>query len=182
MGGLAPNAPAIKGAACQALDALSTDRTKLEILRSALGAIKAASYQGLENVLGQHLLPAKFDAAETAKIVAHLRDCWFNVNSPKYFFPGTQSTAEIYGQGLTQTLILSLSGSGTPLPIDSWWLLDHTQVELLNFKTPRQVTLMIATPRPGSGQPLDAGHGTVALSTRSTGGRVTDHVIETTRR
>jgi hypothetical protein len=146
MGSYVPGAPCIKGAACQALDTLSADRAGLVRLKDALQGIQNADYAGLEIVLGRHLLPAIYNASAIEKIVAHLRARWFDPGSPDCFFPG-EKVACIYGQGLNMTLSLAL-GSTPHLPIDAWWALHHRQVEMLNFKSPLQVTLVIATPPP----------------------------------
>ena len=168
--------PCVKGAACQALDALSGNRHGLLNLQAGIASIAGANYHGLENVLGQHLLPVKYAAADVAKIVTHLKACWFDPTSSACFFSG-MTVAPVYAQGMLKTIELSLA-SNTPVPIDSWWALDHSLVEMLNFATPRQVTLIIATPRPGSRADLAAAGGaTVGFSTRHQDGRLLDQVL-----
>lgn len=144
-----PNATSIRGAACKALTNISAKRADMEALLAALDAIEPAGYAGLESVLGKHLLTHGFNATEIAQIVKHLGECWFNAASPKYYFPGTPNTAKIYGQGLSQTLTASLAvNTPAPLPIEARWYLGHSKVDMLNIATERQVTLVIATPRP----------------------------------
>jgi hypothetical protein len=178
-----PGAPCVKGAACQALDALSKERAGLEALKSALRGIQANEYAGLETVLGRYLLPAAYGAEEVKDIVAHLASCWFDPRSPDCFFPGI-SVAAIYGQGLTTSLSLALQSTPS-LPIDSWWALDHAEFDMLNFRTARQVTLLIATPRPKTMQSAVRDRderATVGYSTRMQDGSVRDRELPIPRR
>jgi hypothetical protein len=148
MGGLAGPGKCVKGAACLALDKLSGDRDGMIALQDAIAGIASAGYAGLENVLGQFLLPALYSAADAAKTTTHLKACWFDPSSPTCYFPGVD-VAKIYGQGLLKTLELSLKSGA---PVDTWWVRDHAAVEMLNLASPRQVTLIIATPRLADGQ------------------------------
>ena len=178
-----PSASTVKGAACQALDKLSLDRAALSRLQTALIGISAAKFDGLQDVLAQHLLPARkpaYTATQIEGIRTHLKECWFDAASPTCYFPRVP-VAEIYGAGILQTVSLSLDGNR---PIDSWWALDHGAVDMMNFATPRQVTLIIATPRPAAGgadmrlladraEPAVGG-----LSTRFIGGTVQNQKLE----
>jgi hypothetical protein len=178
-----PRAPCIKGAACQALDALSKDRAGLEALKGALREIQVREYAGLEHVLGRYLLPAAYGAGDVEEIVAHLTSCWFDPTSSDFFFPGL-SVAPIYGQGLSTTLSLALESTPN-LPVDAWWVLDHAEFGMLNFRTPRQVTLIIATPRPKAMQTLmreRSDKTTVGYSTHMQDGSVRDRELPIPRR
>jgi hypothetical protein len=117
-------------------------------LEGALENAKPSKFVGLESVLGQFLFPVVYQSnpGEIARLVRHLKECWFDPASPTCFFPGV-TAAQTYGMGLLKTLNLSMRT--TPhLPIDSYWVLDHAAFDMLNFATQRQVTLLIATPRP----------------------------------
>ena len=49
------------------------------------------------------------NAAERARIVAHLERHWFDQASPEAFFPGVP-VASIYAQGVIKALDLALAG------------------------------------------------------------------------
>jgi hypothetical protein len=155
MGPVDPDDPAAKGPATECLDALSVApdaRDRLRALVAALLEIQAASFSGLEDVLARHLLSVLYNAEQSARIAEDLRATWFSETG---WWPTFQPIAPIYGLGLLQTVRASLSSSGPPIPIDSYWMLGHTSVELITLVNPRQVTLMIATPTPP--QPPRAG-------------------------
>jgi hypothetical protein len=172
--------PCIKGPACQALDNISSSRAALTQLQTALVGISAAKFAGLENVLAQYLLPARqpaYTPVEIDNIRVHLKANWFDPTSPSCFFPGLE-VANIYGVGLLKTLELALSRN---VPIDAWWALDHVVMDMLNFATPRQVTLVIATPRPaGQLQSLSvtASEPTVGFSTRNLQGSIQSRKLQ----
>jgi hypothetical protein len=179
MGGVAPPGdPFAKGAACQCLDMLPAHPAKMSALQTALVGI-APSFVGLETVLGNILLPLNYDEVETAKLVQHLKRYWFDPASSDCYFPGIQ-VAETYGKGLLKMLSLSMS-STPPLPIDAYWVLDHAEFDMLNFKTAQQVTLLIATPRPRGDASVGA-LATEAWSTRAVGGRVEERRIVVRKR
>jgi hypothetical protein len=116
-------------------------------LQSALQDLSRVRFVGLENVLCADLLPAipSYTPADIDKLRRHLRTCWFDPASASTFFPGISNVAQIYGEGLLKSLEQALERG---VPIDAWWTLDHAKVDMLNFVTARQVTLIIATPRP----------------------------------
>ena len=149
-------------------------------LQSALAGISGVNFSGLENVLGQFLLPARLPAyapAEIATIVAHLKTYWFDPTSPARYFPGFD-VAGIYGVGMLKTIEESLKHN---LPVDAWWALDHAVIDMLNFVTPRQVTLVIATPRPARSIEARLAGGaepTAGFSTRQSGGTVETRKLE----
>ena len=146
MGGKAPGDPFVKGAACQCLDMLPAHPDKMEALQTALLGIASSEFVGLETVLGQFLLPLKYNASQTAQLVQHLKEYWFDPTSTNSYFPGIP-VAKTYGRGLLKTLSLSMRTT-PPLPINSYWVLDHKEFYMLNLPPGRQVTLLIATPRP----------------------------------
>lgn len=181
--GMSTPDPCIKGAACQALDALSSDRNGMIQLQTALAGIAGARFAGLENVMAQYLLPAKkpaFTAADIDKIKRYLKATWFDPTSPSTYFPG-KDVADIYGIGLLKTIELSLQNNA---PVDAWWALDHGTVDMLNFATPRQITLIIATPRPAGQINAQIAVAAVApepnagYSTRHTGAAVVTRKLE----
>jgi hypothetical protein len=162
----------IKGPACQALDAISSNTAAMTQLQAALAAISGADFAGLEDVLATNLLPASFSANAIIKLKAQLKSNWFDPNSPSPYFPGL-NVAGPYGLGLMKTLELALKSH---LPIDSWWLPNHTEIDMLNLVSPRQVTLIIATPQPAAqaaGQAAtQPAATTIGFSTRLVAGRV----------
>jgi hypothetical protein len=169
--------PCIKGPACQALDAISSDKAAMTQLQAALTGI-SANFSGIENVLAQYLLPAAYSAAATDKIKAHLKACWFDPTSPTTYFPGLD-VAKPYGLGILKVLELALERG---VPIDSWWLPNHAEIDMLNFASPRQVTLVIATPSPANqalmqavAQPMPS---TIGFSTRLVAGEVQTRLLK----
>ncbi len=178
MGCSAPGDPFVKGAACQCLDMLPAQPDKMAALQGALLGVASSKFVGLESVLGQFLFPLKFDPKRIGQLVRHLKECWFDPTSTTCFFPGA-AAAETYGKGLLRTLSLSMRTT-PPLPIDSYWVLDHAEFDMLNFATARQVTLLIATPRPRGAAvkgPLVGMDATEAWSTRALSGNAEERKI-----
>lgn len=138
----------VKGAACIALDKLSSDRGGLIALQAAIANLAPVGYRGLENALGQKLMPVAFPPAECERLTRHLKQRWFDAESDKCYFPGVD-VARLYGEGMLKTIELALTSN---LPIDTWWSRDHGTVEMLNLPTPRQITLVIGTPRLANNQ------------------------------
>jgi len=149
MAGFAVNDPVAKGPVTMYLDQISIRadaRPRLEALRAALVAL-APAYGGLETVLAEHLFKDFYTPAQVANLSEYLRRYWFDVETG--WWPAFQPIAPIYALGLLQTLSASLAPkTPAPLPIDSYWVLNHNHVEVLNLVSPRQVTLLIATPPP----------------------------------
>jgi hypothetical protein len=179
MGGTVPGDPISKGAACKCLDVLPAHPAKMTALQTALVGIAASGYTGLETVLGTHLLPLIYNPSDTAKVVQQLKRYWFDPASPDCFFPGIK-VAETYCRGLIRTLSLSMATT-PPLRIDAYWVLDHAEFDMLNLKSARQVTLLIATPRPSGagagGAGISGSFATEMWSTRAAGGRVEERRI-----
>lgn len=160
-GFVAENVPCAKGAICHCLDEFSKGRgarARVARLRDALAALPG--YAGLTEVFDRHLLSRVItDAAERARVVAHLQRHWFDQHSPDAFFPGVP-VASIYAQGVLKALDLALAGPRV-VPLNAWWLLDYPQVKLLSLADADQagvtiggrVTLLIMTPRPTGGSP-----------------------------
>jgi hypothetical protein len=152
--------PCAKGPICYCLDEFSKGRgarSRIAKLRYAIAEL-APSYAGLAEVFDEYLMSHVItDADQRQKIVAHLKRFWFEPDT-KPFFP-TDPVAKIYAEGVLQTLDLSLKGK-RPVPINSWWVLDSTDLRMLNFAEVKKgvtisgnVTLLIMTPRPeGSGR------------------------------
>ena len=148
---VAPNDPVGKGPVTVCLDDLSTGanaRADLERLRNAIVAI-GPSFQGLENVFAQHLLPVRYSAQQIPRITAYLREFWFDEATG--WWPTFQPIAPVYAMGVIQTINASLASKGAPLPINSYWILNHLHVEMINLASPIQVTLLICTPPPPIG-------------------------------
>jgi hypothetical protein len=148
MGPIQPDDPAAKGPVTESLDTISVAsdaRDRLTALQQAILGIEAANFVGLENVFAQHLFQEFYTAEQISSIVEYLRTNWFSETG---WWPSSQPIAPVYAQGLVQTLRASLSIVGTPLPIDSYWILGQEQVKLITLVSPRQVTLLICTPTP----------------------------------
>jgi hypothetical protein len=163
--------PVAKGAVTYCLDRLSVQvngAAHLAALRSAIAAARP-NFTNLADVLGRHLFPFFYNATQIAAITKHLNDKWFNPATA--WWPAFQPIAPIYADGLLQTLNFALAGlalergqapkpgrtakpgqtpkSGrAPKPIDSYWIIGHDQVQMINLVSPQQVTLLIATPIP----------------------------------
>jgi hypothetical protein len=152
MGFMYSDDPIAKGPVTYCLDALSVNSVNatyyLGELRTALSTWNSAS-GGLEDVLDRHLFKPVYvsDPNKRTAAVNYLKASWFGP-SGTYF----GDIGQVYAAGLIQTLNLSLTDGGnprpTPLPIDSYWIVDHKDVELINLLSKYQVTLLIATPRP----------------------------------
>jgi hypothetical protein len=138
-----------KGPVTRCLDDMSVRpdaRARLVALRQGILALRNQSYRGLEAVFAAHLFPGFYNAGQAEHITRYLETNWFSQATG--WWPAFQPIAQIYAIGLLQTLDMSLSKEGTPRPIDSYWIIGHEQVELINLANPRQVTLLIATPSP----------------------------------
>ena len=149
MAGFAPNDPVAKGPVTVCLDQISTGkdaRARLERLRREIIALERAHYRGLEGVFAEHLFAGFYNADQIRRITEYLKRYWFDEETG--WWPAFQPIAPIYALGLVQTLNASLAPNGDPLPIDSYWILNHNHVEMLNLASARQVTLLISTPPP----------------------------------
>jgi hypothetical protein len=138
-----------KGPVTRCLDDLSVRpdaRERLVALRQGILGLRDQSYGGLELVFATYLFPSFYNAGQAEQITRYLGTNWFSQATG--WWPAFQPIAPIYAIGLLQTLDMSLSGGGTPRPIDSYWIIGHEHVELINLANPRQVTLLIATPSP----------------------------------
>src|SRR5262249_17259778 len=122
----------------------SDARDRLTILRDAILDIQRGNFVGLENVFARYLLPQLYSDDQISRITEDLRTNWF---SDTGWWPSFEPIAPIYAVGLCQTLRVSLSSEAVR-PIDSYWILGHGHVQLINLVNPRQVTLLIATPAP----------------------------------
>jgi hypothetical protein len=176
-----------KGAICYCLDEFSKGRgarTRIANLRQAIANL-APAYAGLAEVFDEHLVSHVFTSADSRRgILEHLRESWFDADSPTTYFPGTP-VSRIYAEGLLRTLDLSLGGGRRTVPINSWWLLDSPVFRMVNFADVKEgvtvggnVTLLIMTPRPdqvGSSAtpPWILGDVAEAFVTEQQGGAVT---------
>jgi hypothetical protein len=146
---VAPNDPVGKGPVTVCLDQMSTGksaRADLERLKAEIVAIAPADFRGLEYVFQQHLLPVIYSPGQSSAIAAYLKQYWFDEATG--WWPTFQPIAPIYAMGVIQTINASLAGKGAPLPINSYWILNHQHVEMINLASPIQVTLLICTPPP----------------------------------
>ena len=165
---VAPNDPVGKGPVTVCLDQMSTGANagaKLELLRAKLIEL-APNFGGLEGVFQQYLLPEIYSPGDSTAIAAYLKQYWFDEATG--WWPTFQPIAPIYAMGVIQTINASLNispaappqasaaaspeasrqGEQAPLPINSYWILNHQHVEMINLASPIQVTLLICTPPP----------------------------------
>jgi hypothetical protein len=159
MGGLVnAGVPCAKGALCYCLDEFSKGsgaRSRVKKLRGAIAAL-APAYAGLAEVFDQYLVSHVItDADQRQRIVAHLKAFWFDSDSGRPFFVG-KPVAQVYAEGVLETLDLSLKGKRTVVPINAWWVLDSAELRMLTLADVEdgktvggRVTLLIMTPRPG---------------------------------
>lgn len=182
-----------KGAVCYALDKFSVGagaRKRVQTLRDELAAL-APTFDGLAECFGEFLLPSysKKKASRQA-VVDYLKEHWFPADHTTGYFPNVL-VAQIYGTGVIQALDLSLGKTGTPVPIDSWWMLDCAQVELNSMvqqqggtTISKMVSLMICTPRPrfeslAPNAPTILGRTAEAYTTRQVGRKIVSGVRTT---
>ena len=166
------NEPIAKGAVTRALDEISVRddaRARLDALRTVLRGLPRTGFRGFEAVLEEHLLKPVFPAAQVPGITAYLKQYWFDPETA--WWPAFQPIAPVYALGLLQALNESLGATGRPLPFDAYWLMGHHVVELITLVSPRQVTLLIATPAPPEAAPSGiAGESSTAwVTTRRAG-------------
>lgn len=144
-----PDNPAAKGVVTHCLDEISKRSNADELLgalASAIAALKAEGYTNLADVFASHLFAHIY--TENDKIESfrkYLRDYWFDQSSKKVEFKNLQPIAPVYAEGVLKTISLAREKG---LPIDSWWVVDHPSVQMLNLVSDQQVTLIILTPRP----------------------------------
>lgn len=154
MGPFAPQSPCAKGPVTYCLDELSTKPNAPDLMKKLgdeIYKIEGNDFRDLEKVLEIYLLQVIYnDPGKSAKVAAYLKKFWFDETSADVFFPEIQPIAPVYATGLLKTLDLAIKKQ---LPIDSWWMMDHPDIEMLNLASPRQVTLIIATPRPAGLSP-----------------------------
>ena len=154
MGPIAPDEPAAKGPVAYCLDALSSRpgaRDRLGALRQGILDISGSEFRGLEEVFARYLFPPFYNADQITRLTEYLRVNWFNEATG--WWPSFQPIAPIYALGLLQSIRACLSVVGDPLAFDTYWILDHTHVELISLVSSRQVTLLIATPPPPEAGP-----------------------------
>ncbi len=157
MGPFIPFSAVAKGPLFHHLDEMSTRpnaRDLLTTLEQALSNTASSDFPNLEMTLAHHLfLPLGVAAPQIRSISDYFISHWLDVGSPDVYFPEKQPIAPIIGTGLLKTLQLSLSGAPQPKPVDLWWVLDYPDVEIINLVSARQVTLLLATPRPAGRPP-----------------------------
>jgi hypothetical protein len=143
-----------KGPATHCLDQLSIAkgaRKGLTDLSKGIASLRSKNFRGLERVFAERLFAPFYSAARIQKVTEYLATYWFNEEMG--WWPHLQPIAPIYAVGVLKTLDQSLRGKSRPLPIDSYWILDHPTVELMTLVSKSQVTLLICTPEPGNRQP-----------------------------
>lgn len=156
MGEFVPSHSYAKGPVFVALDDMSVRPDAGTLLSQLATAISgtATSYSNLDDIFAQHLFtPMGMTEALRPDSLAYLKRTWYDANSKDNFFHAYQPIGPIIGQGFLKTIEISLKGGGTPLPIDSWWLMDHTDFEVINLVSARQVTMLVCTPRPSGAVP-----------------------------
>jgi len=145
-------APAIKGSIPECLDAMSRHadgRALLKQLQEGIEALRGKDFDGLADAFAKNLFaPIYQDPKHARAVAAYLTKYWFDHSSPNAYFPELQPIAPTYAEGVLTTITLSLRGRGRPKPIDGWWIIDHQGFQMINLVGARQITLLIATPRP----------------------------------
>ena len=182
MGFMDPNVPVAKGPVTYCLDELSTRkdaRQRLDNLRVAIIGLKTKEFRGLEEVFAEHLLAHIYRGPKKKnikKVTDYLKSYWFDEKTGAW--PHFQPIAPIYANGLLKTLNASLGARRPPpIPIDSYWIVGHSCVELVTLVSPRQVTLLIATPAPVEMAPSGIwGESSEAWATARRAGRVAHEV------
>jgi hypothetical protein len=129
----------------------SNGRSFLEGARNAIADLAPSRYRDLGHVLAEHLVFPIFGVGrKSEKFMKYLNDYWLNPDSPTCEFVEHQPVCPVFGEGLVKTIDLSLqlSTGDSPKPIDTWWIVDHPKVEMINLVSKFCVTLLVATPRP----------------------------------
>jgi hypothetical protein len=142
--------PCAKGPVLYGLDEMSKSamaRENLERLHRAVEELRARSFSGLENVFESALFtPLNVVPQDRRNWTSALAKYWFDENSPSAYFRTLQPIAPTYAEGVLKTIELSLRGDPVPTPIDAWWIMGYSHVELLNLVSSKQVTLLVMTP------------------------------------
>jgi hypothetical protein len=172
-----PDDPVAKGAVTRCLDEISVmrdARDRLTALRSAIQALRGAQFRGLEDVFAEHLFRVIYRPEVVEALREYLRRYWFDEATG--WWPTAQPVAPIYALGLLQALNVSLEAKGDPLPFDSYWIVGHHTVQLITLASPRQLTLLIATPTTPEPAPAGiAGESSAAwVTTRRAGSTPTE--------
>jgi hypothetical protein len=181
------DAPVAKGPVTYCLDELSKKpdaRTLLGDLRDAiiaLGGKVNSDFSGLEDVLAKKLLEPIYTGKneyKVDKVRQYLKTYWFDEATG--WWPHFQPVSAIYANGLLKTLNASLQGSQPqPIPIESYWFIGHTNVELVTLVNERQVTILIATPPPGVAPSGIFGESSEAWATTRRAGELPNEVDPT---
>lgn len=141
-----------KGPVFHALDNMSVKpdaRSALGRLEAALKDKASSNFEDLYKTFDMYLFaPLNLEAARTTAALERLHRTWYDAHSNENYFHAHQPIAPIIGMGFLQTLEISLRGSGAPLPIDSWWVMNHAKFEVINFVSRHQVTMLVCTPSP----------------------------------
>jgi hypothetical protein len=146
----------------------------MKALARALSDKASSNFPDLELTFDQYIFsPLGVHANRIVAISGYLRSNWFDVDSPDVYFREMQPVAPIIGTGFLKTLELALKGDPQPKPIDSWWILDYPDVEMINLVSERQVTLLMATPRPAGIHPTGIWEKTAEAYTTGLFGLVT---------
>jgi hypothetical protein len=152
MGEFVPAHSYAKGPIFYALDTMSVRpdaRALLGRLEDALKDKASSDFDELDETFAQYLYaPLKLSAALTPAALSHLKRTWYDASSKDNYFHEHQPIGPIIGMGFLKTLKISLRGTGAPLPIDSWWIMDHSKFEVLTLVSNHQVTMLVCTPRP----------------------------------
>ena len=152
MGEFVPAHSYAKGPIFCALDMMSVRpdaRTLLRRLELALEDKASSNFEQLDKTFALYLYgPMELSAAQTPSALSHLSRTWYDAGSKDNYFHEHQPIGPIIGMGFLKTLEISLRGTDAPLPIDSWWVMDHSKFQVMNFVSPQQVTMLVCTPRP----------------------------------
>jgi hypothetical protein len=154
MSGIHQTNSVAKGPVLYCLEELSirpNGRFFLEGARNAIADLAPSGYRNLGHALAAHLVFPIFGVGKKSeKFMKYLNDYWLNPDSPTCEFVEQQPVCPVFGEGLVKTIDLSLQAAtgDSPKPIDTWWIVDHPKVEMINLVSKFCVTLLVATPRP----------------------------------
>lgn len=162
MGCFVPHHITSKGPILYFLDMMSRrpdGREMLESLSEALIASRREEFADIVSICQNYLFrPLEMPDDLCEAIAKYLNQYWFDLESNDVYFPSLQPVAPILGEGIIKSIELSVKEGNRgksrkrakpgAMPIDSWWLVDHPDVKVVNLVSPQQITHLFMTPRP----------------------------------
>src|SRR5215813_7582834 len=122
-----------KGSILYGLDRISVAdnaRELMERLQTAIADKASNDFRELHQTFDLYLFsPLNLAQARSAASMTYLQR-WFDDTSPDALFEQFQPIAPIFALGVLKVLEESLLVKPRPLPIDAWWIVDHTTFEI----------------------------------------------------